>query len=353
MADPGDNEIRIRHDQDDFIEGQKYILTMKDQPLLAGDDINDEEEELINVDLASVQKQKHVIKAKAKLSRGNKLAYDTNEIDQYGQIKRQALLDKYDMEEEEKEGMLLSLKNNKIRNKFKKITEEKIEGGERNEMTVKKIFKSDFAIEDQPLNLGGSKTFKKKGKKRNLKKNKKILENIDELLADDPLSGESGDLKTREERMEEMQQSEKRNQEMQELKRENYNKAVLKANLKTNKMFKADEEEDEDYQLIQKSIEKQRKLLAAKQNETKKSDKAKKAEDALLSILNETNEEETFKKQNNDEFLTPIRREPVKSKWIENLPQTPIDAKEITDISDISKSSIQTEQDRQNLAQIL
>jgi U4/U6.U5 tri-snRNP-associated protein 1 len=321
---------------------------MKDQPLLADGDINDEDEEMVNVDLNEADKFKTYLKAKSKVSRGNKVGYNTTETDQYGQLKKQQILDKYDMEEEEKMGMTLNLKSNKLKAKNKTFTDDRFDGGDRNEMTTKKIFRSDFEIQDDQFNLGASKKFKK-GKKRNNKKSRKILENMEELLADEPGDNENGDLKTREQRLEERQDNEKRLQQQQEGKELNYKKAVLKANLKTNQIHNGGDE-DEDYELIQKSIEKQRKLLAAKKNGNADSNKTKKAEEALLSLLSEANEEQSHKNLNDSEFVMPAKREPVKSKL---MYLTCLDQMEITDISELSKSSIQTEKDRQTLATIL
>ena len=127
------SELRIAHNQEDFLNGEQYILTMKDQPVLLGDDINEDEEEMVNVDLNNIQKQKAFLKAKAKISKGG-LGMNTAEWNDYGEVKRPRILDKYDIEEEEKEGMVLNLRNHSVKRKNKNFTEEKFDGGERNEM---------------------------------------------------------------------------------------------------------------------------------------------------------------------------------------------------------------------------
>lgn len=72
-----ESELRIAHNQEDFAEGEKYILTMRDQPVLVGDDINEDDDEMVNVDLAAVEKQKTFLRAKAKLGKGTTLGLNT------------------------------------------------------------------------------------------------------------------------------------------------------------------------------------------------------------------------------------------------------------------------------------
>lgn len=218
-------------------------------------------------------------------------------------------------------------------------------------MITKKVFKSDFMIADETsINFGLSgKSKNNKLKKRNLKKSRKILDSLEELL-DDTADVNDTDLKTREEREREYKQSEIKNLEIQAQKQNNYEKAVMKANIKAKRAFNADDaDEDEDYILIQKNIEKQRNHL--KQNsESKTSNQAKKAEEMILSILNQAGEEQT-NKMNNDSFQVPEMKPPSKSKLLKGNKY--IEVKEITDVSDLSKSNIQTEKDRQSLADIL
>ena len=121
-------------------------------------------------------------------------------------------------------------------------------------------------------------------------------------------------MKTRKEREQDFKQSELNNLRIQAQKQNNYEKAVIKANIKAKRVFNADEaDEDEDYILIQKNIEKQRKHLEAKQNESKASSQAKKAEEIILSFLNQAGEEQ-INKQNNDNFQIPDMKLPNKSK---------------------------------------
>ena len=219
-------------------------------------------------------------------------------------------------------------------------------------MITKKVFHSDFMLTDESsINFGlNSKSKNSKLKKRNLKKSRKILDNLEELL-DDTLNNNNEDLKTREEREQDFKQSELNNLRIQAQKQNNYEKAVIKANIKAKRVFNADEaDEDEDYILIQKNIEKQRKHLEAKQNESKASSQAKKAEEIILSLLNQAGEEQ-INKQNNDNFQIPDMKLPNKSKILKGNKY--IEVKEITDVSDLSKSNIQTEKDRQSLADIL
>jgi len=42
------NKIKVAHDLKDFDEGEELILTLKDQYLIKGDNINDDIEELEN-----------------------------------------------------------------------------------------------------------------------------------------------------------------------------------------------------------------------------------------------------------------------------------------------------------------
>ena len=72
---------------------------------------------------------------------------------------------------------------------------------------------------------------------------------------------------------------------------------------------------NEDYILVQKSIERQRKLQLSKQSNTTSTSRAKKAEDALMSLLNESTEE-IVKNQNDSDFVVPMARNPAdKSKF--------------------------------------
>ena len=44
-------KIKVAHDLKDFDEGEEVILTLKDQYLIKGDDLNEEMEELENTQL--------------------------------------------------------------------------------------------------------------------------------------------------------------------------------------------------------------------------------------------------------------------------------------------------------------
>jgi|JI6StandDraft_1071083.scaffolds.fasta_scaffold35230_2 hypothetical protein len=44
-------KIRVAHDLKDFDEGEEVILTLKDQSLIKGNDLNEEMEELENTQL--------------------------------------------------------------------------------------------------------------------------------------------------------------------------------------------------------------------------------------------------------------------------------------------------------------
>ena len=309
-----DIDLKIIHNQDDFKEGENYILTMKDQPLLADGDLNEEDEEMVNVQLNEAYKTQIYLKNKAKVTQGETGIYDANNFDQHGELKKRALLDKYDIEEEEKEGMLLNIKNNKIKKKSKALKNiSTFDNGDKNLMVTKKIFRSDFMIEDESINLGGSKKFKNK-KRRNLKKSRKLQETMKELLGEE-VDGED-DLKTREERINDLRQHEIRAQEVQDGKRKNYEKAVLKANLQTNKIHNPDLEEDEDYELLQKSIENQRRVRENKSTENMGNKRTKRHEEALFSLLKEAEEEEENSKEKKDNvFIMPATRERTKSRF--------------------------------------
>lgn len=45
------SKIKITHDLGDFNEGEEVILTLKDQYLIRGDDLNSDQEELENIEL--------------------------------------------------------------------------------------------------------------------------------------------------------------------------------------------------------------------------------------------------------------------------------------------------------------
>lgn len=44
-------KLKVAHDLKDFDEGEEVILTLKDQHLIKGDDLNDEIEELENAEM--------------------------------------------------------------------------------------------------------------------------------------------------------------------------------------------------------------------------------------------------------------------------------------------------------------
>ncbi|CAI2364841.1 unnamed protein product [Moneuplotes crassus] len=323
MAEPPEEaQIKINHNQDDFLEGENYVLTMKDTDILKDGDINEDEEELVNANIDDNHRHKIYLKNKAKVKGGKHGLYNGNDFDQHGELKKRGILDKYDLEEEEREGMLLNLKNNKINKKGRLTTDAaNIQGAEKTSMVTKKVFNSDFLIEEEPIQLGRNKKFKK-AKKRNLKKKKKLLENMEELLAEE-VEGEDH-LKTREERIQNLKAKEIEHQAEENQKRENYQKAVLKANLKTSKLLNEDFEEDDDYLLLEKSNANKRRLI-----EKKEKDVTQNFSQSCMSTRRKKKSKRKMK---------------IKDKK---------NAKEIKDLTDLTKSSIQTEKDRQDLAQIL
>lgn len=354
------NDIKIRHNQDDFIEGQNYILTMKDQSVLRDGDVNDDEDEMENVELEAVRNLQQLKNAKAKVKRGNNLGYDTTEYADDGTIKKRAILDKYDQEELETTGMILNLKNNTLK-KSKKIlnNSEKFERGERNEMSTKKHKINDYLDtlgENDTLvfnDAGKSKKFKK-GKKRDNKNKRKILaDELENLLNDGAETDQpNDDLKSRDQLYEEYERQAQAEQEINQQKLQNYEKATTKAVLKTNRMLNITSIEDDDYDIIQKSLERQRKQMEAKRSEEKQSSNTNMAvEQKLLSLLNESIEES--KKSEEPEFAMPMSRAPLKGKFSFSHTHNLENQKLITDISQLSKDNIETEQDRQDFAQIL
>ena len=77
--------LKIAHNEGDFVDGQSYILTMKDQSVLDNDDVNQAEDQMENSELQSDRNLKQFKKAKAKLNRGNMLSMN-DEYDEYGNI---------------------------------------------------------------------------------------------------------------------------------------------------------------------------------------------------------------------------------------------------------------------------
>ena len=192
--------------------------------------------------------------------------------------------------------------------------------------------------EGSSIMLGSNKKFNKK--KRNLKKRRKIQDEIEQQILNQDFQGENLDLKTREQLHEEQVLKAKEEQDIQKRRRENYNRATAKANLKTARMLEKDVIEDDDYELIQKSLERQRKQVEAKRTQKKTSH----VEQNLMAILNESTEKtEENKVSVDNDFAMPMAKPPTQKGKV----------KEITDISQLSKDNIETEQDRRDFAQIL
>eukprot|EP00954_Amorphochlora_amoebiformis_P013727 1078175-Amorphochlora_amoeboformis.AAC.1 len=98
--------LKVQHNLEDFQEGRQVILTLADRPLIKGhfddQELNDEEDELQNAEMALNEKYEKLNEAKKKML---KPKYDV-----YGDNPEQGLLPQYDEEEDlkkKKDGMRL------------------------------------------------------------------------------------------------------------------------------------------------------------------------------------------------------------------------------------------------------
>lgn len=101
--------LQVNHDMDSFQEGKTVILTLKDDDILA-----EKDDVLVNVNMIDDEKFKKNVENKKKKILYN--AYDVEEIDKYGNLKKKSLLSQYDeeIEGEKRENFIIGIDDNPL-----------------------------------------------------------------------------------------------------------------------------------------------------------------------------------------------------------------------------------------------
>ncbi|KAH7678895.1 U4/U6.U5 tri-snRNP-associated protein 1 [Dioscorea alata] len=261
--------VKILHGLDKVMEGGAVVLTLKDQDILAGGDLNEDVDMLENVEIGEQKRRDEAYKA-AKKTTG--IYFDKFNDDTGTQ---RPILPQYD-DPVEDEGVTLDESGRFAGEAEKKLEElrRRIEGGltrkNYEDLTTTGKSSSDFYSPEEMLQ------FKKPKKKKSLRKKDKL--DLDALEAEAISAGlGAGDLGSRNDAKRQAAKEEKERSEAAS--RSNaYQTAYAKAE-EASKVLrqgqpltsKASEEDDlvfgEDYEDLQKSLEQSRKLALKKQEE--------------------------------------------------------------------------------------
>ncbi|XP_073003718.1 SART-1 family protein DOT2 [Typha latifolia] len=261
--------VKILHGLDKVIEGGAVVLTLKDQNILAGGDINEDVDMLENVEIGE-QKQRDEAYRVAKKKTG---IYDDKFSDDTGS--RRPILPQYD-DEIEDEGVTLDEAGRFSGEAEKRLEElrKRIEGSSTQiayeDLTSTGRISSDYYTPDEMLQ------FKKPKKKKSLRKKEKL--DLDALESEAIAAGlGAGDLGSRKDLRRQIAREEEERAEAE--KRSNaYQSAIAKAE-EASKVLRQEqtltvtsgEEDDlvfgEDYEDLQRSLEQARKLALRKQDE--------------------------------------------------------------------------------------
>ncbi|OIT34357.1 sart-1 family protein dot2 [Nicotiana attenuata] len=258
--------MKVLHGLDKVVEGGAVVLTLKDQSILAGDDINQEVDVLENVEIGEQKKRDDAYKA-AKKKTG---IYDDKFNDDPGFERK--ILPQYDDPAEE-EGVTLDATGGFSVDAEKKLEElrKRIQGssskslGEDLNSSGKLL--SDYYTQEEMLQ------FKKPKKKKSLRKKEKM--DLDALEAEARSSGLGvGDLgsrndKTRQALREEMERAEaetkSKSYQAAYAKAEEASKALRPEKTNNNQREEDDTVFDDDEEELRKSLERARKLALKKQ----------------------------------------------------------------------------------------
>ncbi|CAN4126632.1 unnamed protein product [Withania somnifera] len=256
--------MKVLHGLDKVVEGGAVVLTLKDQSILAGDDINLEVDVLENVEIGEQKRRDDAYKA-AKKKTG---IYDDKFNDEPGSERK--ILQKYDDPAEE-EGVTLDASGGFGIDAEKKLEElrrriqgpSSINGTE--DLNSSGTLLSDYYTQAEMVQ------FKKPKKKKSLRKKEKM--DLDALEAEAKSSGLGvGDLGSRHDKTRQAFKEEKERAEA-ETKSNAYQAAYAKAEEaskalrpeKTNKREEDDAVFDDDDEELRKSLERTRKLALRKQ----------------------------------------------------------------------------------------
>ena len=99
-------DLKVDHNAVEFTEGQEYILTLKDSNILEDGEIIENEDLMENTQLMEQWKRESAKRKNDKAKNGNQsIGYQDFQVG-----KSRKILDKYDEDEEEKEGFILGEK---------------------------------------------------------------------------------------------------------------------------------------------------------------------------------------------------------------------------------------------------
>ncbi|CAN4114980.1 unnamed protein product [Withania somnifera] len=258
--------VKVLHGLDKVVEGGAVVLTLKDQSILAGDDINQEVDVLENVEIGEQKRRDDAYKA-AKKKIG---IYDDKFNDEPGSERK--ILQKYDDPAEE-EGVTLDATGGFGIDAEKKLEElrRRIQGpssiNRMEDLNSSGKLLSDYYTQEEMVQ------FKKPKKKKSLRKKEKL--DLDSLEAEAKSAGLGvSDLGSRNDKTRQVLTEEKERAET-EMRRNAYQAAYAKAEeaskaLRPEKTNNDQREEDDavfddDDDELRKSLERARKLALRKQ----------------------------------------------------------------------------------------
>lgn len=258
--------MKVLHGIDKVVEGGAVVLTLKDQSILAGDDINQEVDVLENVEIGEQKKRDDAYKA-AKKKTG---IYDDKFNDEPGSERK--ILQKYDDPAEE-EGVTLDASGGFGIDAEKKLEElrRRIQGpssiNRMEDLNSSGRLLSDYYTQEEMVQ------FKKPKKKKSLRKKEKM--DLDALEAEAKSAGLGvGDLGSRNDNTRQVLKEEKERAEAETrsnayqaayAKAEEASKALRPEKTNYNQREEDDAVFDDDDEELRKSLERARKLALRKQ----------------------------------------------------------------------------------------
>lgn len=258
--------MKVLHGIDKVVEGGAVVLTLKDQSILAGDDINQEVDVLENVEIGEQKRRDDAYKA-AKKKTG---IYDDKFNDEPGSERK--ILQKYDDPAEE-EGVTLDASGGFGIDAEKKLEElrRRIQGpssiNRMEDLNSSGRLLSDYYTQEEMVQ------FKKPKKKKSLRKKEKM--DLDALEAEAKSAGLGvGDLGSRNDNTRQVLKEEKERAEAETrsnayqaayAKAEEASKALRPEKTNYNQREEDDAVFDDDDEELRKSLERARKLALRKQ----------------------------------------------------------------------------------------
>ncbi|XP_055829840.1 SART-1 family protein DOT2 [Solanum dulcamara] len=258
--------MKVLHGLDKVVEGGAVVLTLKDQSILAGDDVNQEVDVLENVEIGEQKRRNDAYKA-AKNKTG---IYDDKFNDEPGFERK--ILPKYDDPAEE-EGVTLDATGGFSIDAEKKLEElrRRIQGASSinrmEDLNSSGKLLSDYYTQEEMVQ------FKKPKKKKSLRKKEKM--DLDALEAEAKSAGLGvGDLGSRNDRTRQVLKEEKERADAETrsnayqaayAKAEEASKALRPEKTNNNQREEDDAVFDDDDEELRKSLERARKLALRKQ----------------------------------------------------------------------------------------